>query len=183
MTRFLDLPQEYKNELQQLDSYIERQHLIATTLNADMPKHDQLIKSIPNDVRYLHTKIFSIKQALWQDDQQLKALKSVNDELTEDVSNIMQLIIQLSTPGTKLSSSFHLNEFFIKRIQKYKELLNSYEAVITESADVTSGLEQACNEAQGNIYNVVEVVKSQYGLFMELCELIAKIHTEVSHLQ
>ena len=38
----------------------------------------------------------------------------MNNEITEDINKIMQLILQLSTPGTKLSSSFQLNEFSLK---------------------------------------------------------------------
>ncbi|GEQ71762.1 hypothetical protein JCM33374_g5448 [Metschnikowia sp. JCM 33374] len=182
MTRFSDLPPELKNELQQLDTYIEQQQLIATTLDDDLNKHDELVKSIPFDVEYLHTKISSIKQALRYDSDQLQSLKSVNDELTEDISNIMHLIVQLATPGTKLSSSFHLNEFFVKKIKKYRELLSTYESVINESIHVTSGLERTCNESNASIYNVVEVVKNQYGVFMELCEVVAQLHGEVDRL-
>lgn len=182
MTRVGDLPPDVKKELQDFDKYISTQHLIATTLNDDIQKHDQLIKSIPSDVSYLHTKILSIKQALKFDTDQLKSLKSVNDELTEDIGNIMQLIIQLLTPGTRLSSSYHLNEFFIKRIKKYRELLSIYEGVISEGGEAIAGLEKSCNETYGSIADVVQVVRNQYSLFMELCESLAEIHAEVSRL-
>lgn len=182
MTRVGDLPPDVKKELQDFDKYINTQHLIATTLNDDMAKHDQLIKSIPSDVDYLHTKILSIRLALKFDTDQLKLLKTVNDELTEDIGNIMQLIVQLSTPGTRLSSSYHLNEFFAKRIKKYKELLSIYEGVITEGDEAITGLEKSCNETFGNISDVIEVVKNQYVLFMELCESLAQIHGEVTRL-
>lgn len=182
MTRVGDLPPDVKKELQDFDKYINTQHLIATTLNDDLVKHDQLIKSIPSDVNYLHTKILSIKLALKFDTDQLKSLKVVNDELTEDIGNIMQLIVQLSTPGTRLSSSYHLNEFFIKRIKKYKELLSIYEGVIAEGDEAITGLEKSCNETFGNISDVIQVVRNQYSLFMELCESLAQIHGEVSRL-
>lgn len=183
MTRFGDLPPEIKKELQEFDQYISTQHLIATTLNNDLPKHNQLVKSIDSDVSYLHNKISTIKQALKGDSNQLKALKSVNDELTEDIGNIMQLIIQLSTPGTKLSSSFQLNEFFVKKIKHYKDVMTSYENVIKEGEDAISGLQHSCNDTMGSIYDVVEVVKSQYNVFMELCETLAQVHNEVSRLK
>lgn len=182
LTHVGDLPPEFKKELQDFDTYISTQSVIASTLNTDLPKHNQLVKSIPSDVKYLHTKILSIKQALRFDTDQLKSLKQVNDELTEDIGNVMQLIVQLSTPGTKLSSSFHLNEFFVKRITKYRELMDSYEKVINEGVQVTAGLEQSANETMGSIYSVVEVVRSQYALFMELCETLAQIHSEVGRL-
>lgn len=182
LTRFADLPPNMKSELEQLDAYIDKQHLIATTLNGDLQKHDQLIKSIPHDVGYLQTRISSLKQAFKYNAEELKELKVVNDEITEDITNIMQLIVQLATPGTKLSSSFHLNEFFVKRLKKYRELLNSYEVVINKSMEVTAGLELSCNESTGSIYIIVEVVKNQYGLFMELCEVVAQLHGEVLQL-
>ncbi|OBA22853.1 hypothetical protein METBIDRAFT_29435 [Metschnikowia bicuspidata var. bicuspidata NRRL YB-4993] len=94
----------------------------------------------------------------------------------------MHLIIQLATPGTKLSSSFHLNEFFVKKIKKYRELLTVYENIVNESIHVTSGLEKTCNESNASIYSVVEVVKNQYSVFMELCEVVAQLHGEVERL-
>lgn len=183
MTRFGDLPQDLKNELTQLDAYINQQHLIAVTLNGDLKKHDALVKSIPTDINFLISKLSSIKQALRFDSEHLQALKTVNDELTNDISNMMQLIVQLSTPGTKLSSSFQLHEFFAQKIKKYKETMDSYEVVINESVDAISGLEKVHADKSGNIFSLVNVVKNQYQLFMELCEAVAQIHNEVNKIQ
>lgn len=183
MTRFGDLPPDAKKELQQFDQYISTQHLIATTLSSDLKKHNQLVKSIDSDVNYLHNKISTIKQALKGDSNQLKALKAVNDELTEDIGNIMQLIIQLSTPGTKLSSSFQLNEFFVKKIKHYKDVMASYENIIKEGEEAIRGLQNSANDTMGSIYDVVEVVKNQYNVFMELCETLAQVHSEVQQLK
>lgn len=182
MTLVGDLAPAMKTELEQFDKYIETQHLTATTLQADLKKQDQLIKSIPTDVDYLHTKVSAIKQALTFDTSQLKKLKAVNDELTQDIGNVMQLIVQLLTPGTKLLSSYHLNEFFMKRIKKYLETLEAYEGVIRDSERAIAGLNQACNETLGSIYDVIAVVKSQHALFMELCETLAQVHNEVLRL-
>lgn len=178
MTRVGDLPAPFKKELEDLDKYISTQHLIATTLHGDLNKHDQLIKSIPTDVNYLYTKVSSIRQALTFDAKSLVNIKQVNDELTEDIRNIMQLILQLLTPGSKFTSSFHLNDFFISRINKYRDLLAQYEGVIAEGAGAISGLERSCNDTVDSIYSVVELVKAQYTLFMELAETLAGLHQE-----
>lgn len=182
MMRFGDLPPDLKNELTLFDSYIHQQHLIATTLNADLKKHDILVKSIPSDVSFLHSKLSSIEQALRFDTDNLKSLKIVNDELTSDITNIMYLIVQLSSPGTKLSS-FHLHDFFAKKIKKYKETMESYEAVINESVSAITGLEKACTGNHSNIYIIVDVVKNQYQLFMELCEVVAQLHNELIRIR
>ena len=182
MTRVGDLPANIKNELEQFDKYINTQHLIATTLNSDMSKHDDLINTIPKDINYLQNKVLSTKQALKSDLSQLLNLKNLNNEVTEDINKIMQLILQLSTPGTKLSSSFQLNEFFIKKIKKYYELLNYYEGVIKDIEGILSGLEKSCTEGFGNLFNIVAVIKSQYKLFMELCETMAQLHNEINRL-
>lgn len=182
MTRVGDLPEPIKRELQEFDKYINTQHLIATTLQSDLSKHDRLIKSIPKDTNYLYTKLSSTKQALKFDSNQLLNLKEVNNELIEDINKIMQLIIQLSTPGTKLSSSFQLNEFFIKKIKKYHEVLNNYELIVNEAEQVISGLERLCVDGFGGLFNIIEVIKSQFNLFMELCETMAQLHNEVNKI-
>lgn len=182
LTRFGDLSPALQEELTQLDAYINQQHLIATTLNSDLKKHDDLIKSIPTDVNFLTSKLTFIKQALRFDAEHLQSLKAVNDELTTDISNIMQLIIQLSTPGTKLLSSFQLHEFFAKKVKKYKETMESYETVVKESAAAISGLDKALADNSNNAYSLVDVVKNQYQLFMELCEVVAQIHNDVTKM-
>ncbi|KAK6463667.1 nucleoporin FG repeat region-domain-containing protein [Scheffersomyces coipomensis] len=182
MTRVGDLPPNIKQQLEQFDKYINTQHLISTSLQSDYSKHDDLINSIPKDINYLHNKIVSTKQALKFDTNQLAFLKELNNELTDDISKIMQLILQLSTPGTKLSSSFQLNEFFIKKIKKYHEILNQYEILANELNQILSGLERSCIEGFGNLFNIVQVIKSQYGLFMELCEIMAQLHNETNKL-
>ncbi|RLV94775.1 Pre-mRNA-splicing factor CWC26 [Spathaspora sp. JA1] len=63
MTRVGDLPGNIKSELEQFDKYINTQHLIATTLDSDYTKHDDLINSIPKDLSYLQNKLLSTKQA------------------------------------------------------------------------------------------------------------------------
>lgn len=183
MTRVGDLPPDVKRELEEFDKYIETQYLIATALQADQAKHDQLIRSIPKDTNYLYTKLSSTKQALKFDTNQLAALKELNTELTDDINKMMHLIVQLLTPGTKLSLLFQLNEFFIKKIKKYHEVLGDYEALVKEAEEVIGGLERSCVDGFGGLFNTVEVIKAQYTLFMELCDTIAQLHSAIVEKQ
>lgn len=183
MSRVGDLPPQMKKELEDFDRYIETQHLIATTLQADMAKHDALIKSIPKDVDYLHKKLTSATTALKYDTSQLARLRALNNDLTEDISKIMQLILQLSTPGTKLLSSFQLNEFFIKKIKDYRETLDVYERLVKESEEAVGGLEKSCVVGFGGLFQIVEVIRGQYNLFMELCDTVAQLHNTVSKMK
>ena len=64
-----------------------------------MSKHNNLINTIPKDINYLQNKVLSTKQALKFDINQLINLKNMNNEITEDINKIMQLILQLSTQG------------------------------------------------------------------------------------
>lgn len=183
MTRVSELSPQMKKELEDFDQYINTQHLIASTLQADMEKHDHLITSIPKDTNYLHNKLTAVNQGLRFDFSQLQNLKDINNELSEDLSKIMQLIIQLSTPGTKLSSSIQLNEFFVRKIKKYHEVIASYREILQEVEDVIGGLERLCAEGFGGLFNIVAVIKSQYNLFMELCDNMAQIHNQVTKLK
>lgn len=182
MTRVGDLPENIKRELQEFDNYINTQHLIATTLQQDLNKHDRLIKSIPQDINYLNTKLSSTRQALRFDSTRLQGLKEMNNEVMEDINKMMQLIVQLSTPGTDLSSSVQLNEYFIRKIKKYYELINSYELIVKEADEVINGLGKQCVENIGGLFTVIEVIKSQFQLFMELCETMAQLHNDVNRL-
>lgn len=182
MMRVGDLPPEIKKELEQFDNYINCQQSIATALKSDSQKQNNLIRTIPKDIDYLHNRVLATKLALLFDQGQLVELKAHNTELIEDISNIAQLITQLATPGTRLSSSFQLNDFFIKKIKKYHDLLGKYESFVKELETVLSGLEKSCSEGLGNIMNLVDVTMSQYALFMDLCETMARLHSQVTKL-
>ena len=85
MTRVSELSPQMKKELEDFDQYINTQHLIASTLQADMEKHDHLITSIPKDTNYLHNKLTAVNQGLRFDFSQLQNLKDINNELSETV--------------------------------------------------------------------------------------------------
>ena len=179
MTRVGDLPPQLKQALEELNQYIDTQHTIAQALESDSAKHNQLVELIPEDIRYLQNKFLATKQALNFDTNQLLTLKQQNNELTEDVSNIMQLIVQLQTPGLRLALLFQLNEFFVRKINKYRDILADYEKMVLEISTVLCGLEKLCTEGFGNVLSVVLVIRNQFQMFMELCEVMAQLHAEV----
>ena len=180
MTRVGDLPEGIKRELQQFDKYINQQHLIATNLESTMKNHDELIKSLPKDINYLYIKLKSTKQALKFDSNHLQELKSLNNELTDDINRMLQLILQLSVPGTKLSSSSQLNEFFIKKIKQYHQTLSNYDEVVKEFTEILHNLELNLAQGVGNFLTIFDTIKSQFNLFMELCDKLAQYHGEVT---
>ena len=179
MTRVGDLPEPIKRELQQFDKYINQQHLIATNLQSTMKKHDELIKSLPKDINYLYIKLKSTKQALKFDSNHLQELKSLNNELTDDINRMLQLILQLSVPGTKLSSSSQLNDFFIKKIKQYHQTISNYDDVVKEFTEILHNLEQSLAQGVGNFLTIFDTIKSQFNLFMELCDKLAQLHSEL----
>lgn len=180
MTRVGDLPEPIKKELQELDKYINQQHLIATNLQNNLKAHDELIKSLPKDINYIYIKSKSTKQALKFDSTHLNNLKELNNELTDDINKMFQLILQLSVPGTKLSSSFQINEFFIKKIKEYQSIINNYEDLINEVNSILQNLETSSNNGFGNFLSVFETIKLQFNLFMELCENLAQTHNQLN---
>ena len=54
--------------------------------------------------------------------------------------------------------------------------------MIKDIEGILSGLEKSCTEGFGNLFNIVAVIKSQYKLFMELCETMAQLHNEINRL-
>lgn len=182
ITRVGDLPEPIKKELQEFDKYINQQHLIATTLENEMNSHDTLIKSLPKDINYLYVKLKSTKQALKLDSKSLNDLKELNNELTDDINKMLQLILQLSTPGTKLSSSYQLHEFFVKKIKHYHGLIQKYEESINEMISILQNLELEVSQGFGSFLNILDTIKAQFNLFMELCENLALLHNNVLKL-
>lgn len=180
MTRVSDLPPQLRQKLEEFDKYVNTQHETAKVLEKDKSKHNQMILSIPQDIDYLQNKLLNTSQALNFDQVELVQFKELNYELIDDMNNIQQLIVQLSKPGTKLSSSFHLHEFFLKKIKKFNTVLSEYERLINELNLLLGSLENGFEKGKGNLAQVVLVVQSQYNLFLEVCENMALLHKEIS---
>ncbi len=89
---------------------------------------------------------------------QLAPLKATNNELSEDPNKIMHLIIQLSTPGTRLSS-MQLHRLFVA-IHKYHEVLLNHEAVAQEADPQTVMSLEAVRRRLGGMMHIIEVIRS-----------------------
>lgn len=173
-----DLPMQMKEQIIRFDNYIESQYLIATTLQNDCYKQDNLIKSIPNDIKYLQNRLFSTRQALNFDSQLLTKLKTFNNDLEDDINKVMQLILHLSSP-TSSYSPIRLNEYFVKKTNKFHESLNAYEKFSKEVLLIVSGLNDHSVDDSSSLAEIILVIKSQYNLFLELSDSMAQLHNEI----
>ncbi|AQZ15453.1 NUP49 (YGL172W) [Zygosaccharomyces parabailii] len=197
ITRIADLPPQLRQEIEQLDQYIQRQVQISQHLKADTPEHKELIGSVPRDIAYLLKSETLANQSLAQDLKKLNSIKETTDYNLTDTQTFSIILQQLLTPGSKISS-LELDKFFHHKLQSYKCKLDEYFRVLSDIESAVNGIDSdifgsRSEEFQGSNSNdsldvfavktglnaLVSTVVEEFQLFMDTAEKIAELHQKV----
>lgn len=203
MTKVSDLPPQLRQEIEQLDQYIQRQVQISQHLKADTEEHKELIDSIPRDVAYLLKTESSATESLAQDLKKLSAIKEMTDQSITDTQTFAMILQQLLTPGSKISS-LELDKFFQHRIQNYQDKLDDYFRVLSDIESAVNGIDNDVfgsdsntkgfnknNDSTGyvdvyamktGINALISTVIEEFSLFMDTAERVAQIHQKVKEI-
>ncbi|QLL34534.1 hypothetical protein HG536_0G03960 [Torulaspora globosa] len=203
MTKISELPPQLRQEIEQLDQYIQRQVQISQHLKADTPEHTELINSIPRDIAYLLKTVSSASESLTQDLKKLTSIKDITDQSIADTQTFAMILQQLLTPGSKISS-MELEKFFHHRIQVYQEKLDDYFRVLSDIESAVNGIDNDVfgappdakgfsknNESSGHvdvyamktgINALISTVIEEFSLFMDTAERVAQIHQKVKEI-
>lgn len=203
MTKIIDLPPQLRQEIEQLDQYIQRQVQISQHLKADTSEHKELIDSIPRDIAYLLKTESLASQSLTEDLKKISSIKEITDQSIADTQTFSMILQQLLTPGSKISS-IELDKFFHHRIQLYQDKLDDYFRVLSDIESAVNGIDTDVLGAHPNsswltkgdesseyldifaiktgINAVVSTVIEEFSLFMDTAERVAQIHQRVKEL-
>ncbi|AAS51875.1 ADL045Wp [Eremothecium gossypii ATCC 10895] len=192
MTRIGDLPPQVRQEIEQLDQYIQRQVAISHHLRAEEDEHLELISSIPRDVQFIMKTYSLTTQSLQQDLKRIQAIKALTDDNIRDSECFSLILNQLLTPGTKVSSA-ELQKFFQEKIQLYRVRLDEYFRVLSDIKSAVNGLDSDMFGSQENsteyaeptktgINSIVATVIEEFELFMDMAERVAQLHQRVKEL-
>lgn len=203
ITKIADLPPQIRQEIEQLDQYIQRQVQISQHLKADTPEHKELIDSIPRDIAYLLKTESLASQSLAEDLKKITSIKVITDQSITDTQTFSMILQQLLTPGSKISS-IELDKFFHHRIQIYQNKLDDYFRVLSDIESAVNGVDTDVFGAQPNsswlskgdepseyldvfaiktgINALVSTVIEEFSLFMDTAERVAQIHQKVKEL-
>ncbi|QLQ82604.1 hypothetical protein HG537_0H03670 [Torulaspora globosa] len=202
MTKVSELPPQLRQEIEQLDQYIQRQVQISQHLKADTPEHTELINSIPRDIAYLLKTVSLTSESLTQDLKKLTSIKDTTDQSIADTQTFAMILQQLLTPGSKISS-IELDKFFHNRIQLYQEKLDDYFRVLSDIESAVNGIDNDVfgtpdtkgfnkgTEPSGyidvyamktGINALISTVIEEFSLFMDTAERVAQIHQKVKEI-
>ncbi|SCV00680.1 LANO_0F08064g1_1 [Lachancea nothofagi CBS 11611] len=197
MTRIADLPPQIRQEIEQLDQYVQRQVAISQHLKADNADHAELIRSVPRDIKYLQTTYSLTHQSLAQDLRKITGIKDITDQNMLDSQTFSTILQQLITPGSKISS-LELDKFFQDKIQLYKSKLDEYFYVLSDIESAVRGIERDMfgatstdggSDSNGDsvgwktgINAIVSTVLEEFELFMDMAERVAGLHQQVKEI-
>ncbi|KAH3901637.1 FG-nucleoporin NUP49 SCDLUD_001403 [Saccharomycodes ludwigii] len=142
MTKINELPLPIKQEIEQLDQYIQQQLKISYQLKADMSEHLELIESIPRDIDFLNKIYFNTNQALDKYLLKVTQLRKQTDKSINhsEISNIIIQQLTSNNPNSKISYS-ELDSYFQKKMKSYRFKLNEYLSVLGDIEVAIQGLE------------------------------------------
>lgn len=202
MTKVIDLPPQLRQEIEQLDQYIQRQVQISQHLKADTSEHKELIDSVPRDIAYLSKTESLANQCLAQDFKRISSIKETTDQSIAETQTFSMILQQLLTPGSKISSN-ELDKFFHHRAQVYQNKLDDYFRVLSDiesavdgiDADIFGSYPNAIGSNDGNssesldifamktgLNALVSTVIEEFKLFMDTAERIAELHQKVKEI-
>lgn len=97
-TRFDDLTDQMKNELENIDKMIQQQESYCKQIEAMMPKHGQDIVSLTPDVDFIRDKVEAVEYALAADAQGVDSQRRVAEQDGKDVERCQRIITNLGLP-------------------------------------------------------------------------------------
>lgn len=182
LTTIGDLPDNFRQEIEQLDQFIQNQVLISEQLKSDTEEHREVIESIPRDVEYLQNKYSHINQALDNDFKLLQTIRASTDEALGDAENFFIILQRLLQAGNK-TSSLEIDQYFNKQAEYYKNKLDKYTQALSEIDAAVEGIEKDSISDVGGMNLVVSTLHEEYRLFMEVADTVAEVHNKVLLLQ
>lgn len=97
-TRFNDLHDDLKSQIEQLDAFIKKQESFAAQCEAMIPNHSRDVESVTPDVDLITSKLDTVELALENDSREISAAKELNKADAADFTRCAKLIENLSLP-------------------------------------------------------------------------------------
>ena len=101
-TRFADLHDDLKKQIEQVDTFIKQQESFASQCEALLPNHSQSVASVTPDVELISGKVETVELSLENDSRDIKSAKDLLANDTKDLTRCVRVVENLSLP-----SQFH----------------------------------------------------------------------------
>ncbi|KAH9819472.1 hypothetical protein DFH28DRAFT_26201 [Melampsora americana] len=180
-TRFNDLPDEFKRQLESLDAMIQNQCRLADTI-----KSTELGKEInegSSQLRQVKAELNGTSSLINESSIMLENLQKTLDQDISDILKIGTNLESLNNNPTKSNQEmnnllkFQL-DFFIKQTLKLNERIKVYEQTLEFVECQLKGLNDRPNPA-----SIVPAIKAQYSTFMVLADRVAKLDSRLRFIE
>lgn len=98
-TRFSDLHDDIKKQIEQIDSFIKTQESFASQCEALLPNHAQNIDSVGPDVELISNKVETVELGLENDSREIKAAKDLVNADAKDLTRCVRVVENLVLPS------------------------------------------------------------------------------------
>ncbi|KAK9238864.1 hypothetical protein V1525DRAFT_399709 [Lipomyces kononenkoae] len=186
LTRHSDLPEAAQKELDEIDTYINKQIEISVDLKARKGPWQDELQSVPRDVEVLIRKLVTTHQALSNDLVATTSLRTIVDTATQDAQLCIQILQQLRIPGARLPPGDPLLAYFERHAIELEKKIADYKGVLSDVDHAVDGLEREILEGQsvgGGTEGVLHALREEYAVFMALGSRVAELHHAVSRLE
>lgn len=104
-TRFNDLTDDLKKEIEEIDAFIKKQESFAAQCEAMMPAHLTNLESLAPDVELISGKIETVELSLENDSRVINQAKELESEDRKDIQRVVRVVENLRLP-----SQFHYSQ-------------------------------------------------------------------------
>lgn len=98
-TRFSDLHDDIKKQIEQIDTFIKQQESYASQCEALLPNHSDSIASVTPDVDFVAGKVETVELSLENDSRNIKFAKDLLNDDAKDFTRCVRVIENLALPS------------------------------------------------------------------------------------
>lgn len=179
ITRHSDLSQDAQKFLDQFDNHVMSQSRISADLAASHSTQDELVRSIPNDVKVVERKLYTTHTLLQSSLSSANGIREISERNAHRVLTATRLIDLLRTPGSRPPAGDVLLSYFMEVGDEAKARLHNYAHQIIEIERFLSGVE---NPEGVRADAVKSSLENLWGAFMAVVTRVAQNHDGIQRM-
>ena len=145
-TRFSDLHDDIKKQIEQIDNFIKQQESYASQCEALLPNHSDSVASVTPDVDLISGKVETVELSLENDSRDIKAAKELVNADAKDFTRCVRVIENLALPsqyhyGPSMGARNRISDedydvdlvgYFTRQAEAMQKTLDTFTSNLTE---------------------------------------------------
>ncbi|KTW28468.1 hypothetical protein T552_01729 [Pneumocystis carinii B80] len=183
-THYTEIPKDGRDFLEEMDKYIITQTQISDYLQSQASSIDELVKSVPKDVKEVTKRSDQIATDLISDVNQLMTLRMTVDNDYNNAKLSKNVISSVPMPYIDCSRvKDPILAYFENTSNDIEKKINNYAKNIEDLEKHLEYLEKDHSENKTSPEALLNTLKAEYDFFLALSNNAAEVHDKIKQLQ